>query len=735
MKPGLVFLEKKTIDHQKQNDKGEGKASLLFLGAFNIGQEICEESVKKIFSVYRDTMCQRDYVVAPLSVNDSDENAENNIVDFLKYAKDSGIDLFWGDDAILESLSESNSELDRTVLPGKHAKGFCVTVNGIQIAFLQYNKTKMPNGKSISAAISKMKQAGADVVILLCNIMTEKTKATADRLSSSGADLLIFNDPRKIRKYYRVVSNEGTPLSVIASQGSSTVEKGDSTSVAILCSIERDEENRFGIQLEYTSMFYNAEEGILQLSESNVSDMIGKGIPSAARTESRTKKKEKKNKTAMLVAEKYGASYQEVRKHMIFVKERYQIDDEEYLKGDYWRYQTENALIRKIEQKKKREARLLHKLALNMKMSEEEVEKRAEEVQQKFGINLIRFYSDDLFGMTDEEIAEFEEERKNGFQEKIQLVCEETGWKKSQVMNHIKKCKTFWGIKKRYYFLWHCWELPDEVLATYLTIEQSNQLCNRYNKKRNVLANKARFNVEYEEYLGRKFWLTEGEDHSFESFEQFLEGLSELICKPLDQHSGVGVRKEKVLPENHRDLYDRLMAGRVMLVEECIQQHPIMSSVNPTSINTIRLFTLFADGEVHNLCSFVRFGKLGSVTDNFGAGGFLAAVDVKTGKLISNAIDKFGTVVERHPDSNVQFLDFQIPMWDKVLEIASAAIQANEDIHYVGWDVAICPDKVVLIEGNSLPNGGAYQTVFAAEHIGQKYLFDPYLNDISEITH
>lgn len=54
-------------------------------------------------------------------------------------------------------------------------------------------------------------------------------------------------------------------------------------------------------------------------------------------------------------------------------------------------------------------------------------------------------------------------------------------------------------------------------------------------------------------------------------------------------------------------------------------------------------------------------------------------------------------------------------------------MNVQEGVNYVGWDVAICEDKVVLVEGNSAPDLVLIQAPYAPQFKGMKYLIEPYL--------
>jgi hypothetical protein len=77
--------------------------------------------------------------------------------------------------------------------------------------------------------------------------------------------------------------------------------------------------------------------------------------------------------------------------------------------------------------------------------------------------------------------------------------------------------------------------------------------------------------------------------------------------------------------------------------QERIRQFPWFSDFNPSSLNTLRIFTYrsVSNEEVHILHVVLRFGKPGSLVDNQASGGLSAGVS-KEGRLNSFAIDKYG---------------------------------------------------------------------------------------------
>lgn len=86
--------------------------------------------------------------------------------------------------------------------------------------------------------------------------------------------------------------------------------------------------------------------------------------------------------------------------------------------------------------------------------------------------------------------------------------------------------------------------------------------------------------------------------------------------------------------------------------------------------------------------------------DNLGSGGIVASIDVDNGIINSLAYSKNGDSFEVHPVTNVSFLGYEIPFWNEVVNLCKRAALLIPEVRCVGWDVAITPNKPIIIEGN-----------------------------------
>lgn len=152
-------------------------------------------------------------------------------------------------------------------------------------------------------------------------------------------------------------------------------------------------------------------------------------------------------------------------------------------------------------------------------------------------------------------------------------------------------------------------------------------------------------------------------------------------------------------------LSDFLEDKEELIVESVIKQTEQMSRFNSSSINTIRFMTtLFPNGEVKIIATFIKIGRAGMSVDNAGDGGNVdVCIDVETGELRhAMQYDGWRRIIEidKHPDSGAQLNGVIVENWDK---IKSEVIKFQKKLPFVkaaGWDIAITEEGPVVIEVN-----------------------------------
>lgn len=212
---------------------------------------------------------------------------------------------------------------------------------------------------------------------------------------------------------------------------------------------------------------------------------------------------------------------------------------------------------------------------------------------------------------------------------------------------------------------------------------------------------KQNFMREFRDYT-RRDCVVPGED-SFERVCAFLDENAQFMAKPYDGLGGQGV--EKVTSADITDrkaYYDHCVEGRIFL-EQLVRQHPDMNVLCPASVNTMRIMTFNDHGKPEILWMGLRVGNGVNAVDNFHAKGMGVAIDMKTGKLQGNAIDKDCNVFQVHPTTGVAFDGFRIPDFQEAVELVLKGALESDKILVIGWDVALSENGPVVIEANRRP--------------------------------
>lgn len=179
-------------------------------------------------------------------------------------------------------------------------------------------------------------------------------------------------------------------------------------------------------------------------------------------------------------------------------------------------------------------------------------------------------------------------------------------------------------------------------------------------------------------------------------FNEFIKKHSSFFVKPLNGMCGRGTSVLK------GDCFNELLTNGEWIIEEIVKQDDIMASFNNSSVNTIRLPSFYKNGQFIPIAPFFRTGRKGSIVDNGAAGGIFAAIDEKTGIIISDGYDEDNRTYQNHPDSGIKFRGFQIPQWNELLNTAKLAHKKLSDQRYIAWDFALTSKGWVLIEANSM---------------------------------
>lgn len=198
---------------------------------------------------------------------------------------------------------------------------------------------------------------------------------------------------------------------------------------------------------------------------------------------------------------------------------------------------------------------------------------------------------------------------------------------------------------------------------------------------------------------------------------------ADLFVKPIDGKGGRGAQRWDYLgPGRHRSSDGKALDTIGMLfaiaaqswsgpriIQPRVRNHSDLELLNNGALSTVRALTCLNESGDPELLGAVLRMAIGEnrVVDNLHAGGIAAAVDLETGRLglASNlGMDCSLGWLERHPTSGGQIEGFRLPHWDQFRAFTEQAHRAFSDRVLIGWDVAITPEGLILIEGNGAPD-------------------------------
>ncbi|HHH39726.1 MAG TPA: hypothetical protein ENK50_09145 [Sedimenticola sp.] len=248
----------------------------------------------------------------------------------------------------------------------------------------------------------------------------------------------------------------------------------------------------------------------------------------------------------------------------------------------------------------------------------------------------------------------------------------------------------------------------------------------------NKLAEKgimALFGIAGTEYLGYLEHSVGVDSHgerlrSTEELERLLRAFpGDAICfKPVESWAGQGFlsleiqdfRRSGSLRPMHGgepltagELYEQLGIGRGrgFIIESYFRQHDWYARLNPSSVNTFRLWVVADRGAAETRVGYLRIGRAGSMVDNQSAGGIVAPLDLESGRL-GPALDGLPgrETWTAHPDTGTPIAGESPPFLDESKALAEHCLDCFPGLRFAGVDVAVGPDGPVIIEMNVSPD-------------------------------
>ena len=295
--------------------------------------------------------------------------------------------------------------------------------------------------------------------------------------------------------------------------------------------------------------------------------------------------------------------------------------------------------------------------------------------------------------------------------EQARLVAETYGGSKAHWLFDMAWCLIRYGARPIDYVRFEFHKKSSYERNRHLTIFRYYRLMKKFGYFNETTHGKIAEYKTFADYI-RRPWIVVDKDTDSRIVKDFVAKQGVVFAKPNMGDQGKGVMKinaedsaavEELLLECKKDAY---------VVEGAIKQVPEIAAINPSSINTIRAYTLLnRKGEGQILGIMLRVGRKGSHVDNWGSGGIGYDFDIDTGVCIGYGRDKKNNPYIFHPDSNVQMVGFRLPNFENLKTTIIELTHRVPEARFVGWDIAITPNGYELVEMNC-PGGHDFLQAF-----------------------
>lgn len=181
----------------------------------------------------------------------------------------------------------------------------------------------------------------------------------------------------------------------------------------------------------------------------------------------------------------------------------------------------------------------------------------------------------------------------------------------------------------------------------------------------------------------------------------------EVVVKPTrESGSGKGVRLVNTSAEDPFSIHKKNY-----LIQKRIIQHKSLSELNESSVNIVRIVTLFIDGEVHLITSALRIGGVGEFTDNTvtkdGKGMIVIGID-ENGKLRKDGVFSCGLRTQSTP-GGISFSGREVYKYNEMVETAKSQHIRFPNIKFIGWDFTVNEEgEIIALEYNLKSPGVLY---------------------------
>lgn len=241
-----------------------------------------------------------------------------------------------------------------------------------------------------------------------------------------------------------------------------------------------------------------------------------------------------------------------------------------------------------------------------------------------------------------------------------------------------------------------------------------------------ILDNKLMFELYFEKQFeviksegllhNTQMYSKEGRQNAVNSILNILTLGFDCVVKPISGGGGYGIlfiekRDQEYFLNNRQitlvDLSNTINKLKNYICYRRFSQKGFSNKIYSKSLNTIRVLTMISPvtNEPFIAIAVHRFGTRRSENvDNWSNGGVSAEIEIETGRMskaVSYPYDGKLLWHSKHPDTGENIEGEVIPNWEKVKETVIDMARSVSMIPYIGWDIVLSDNSILVLEANS----------------------------------
>lgn len=207
-------------------------------------------------------------------------------------------------------------------------------------------------------------------------------------------------------------------------------------------------------------------------------------------------------------------------------------------------------------------------------------------------------------------------------------------------------------------------------------------------------------------------------DTSWGDFERNFSVLQrDLFAKPAKGFQGQGAMKFVWDGERHRDVADKAFEPNALwswletavaksgpyILQPAIQNHASLEELSGGSLVCVRALTHSVGTSARLVLAMMAMPAGDSHVSNFTHDDALGAPVDRVEGVLGPATAKARSAspgLTHHPATGAPIAGRTLPFWNELTALVTRAHSALPGVPLIGWDVAICPEGPLLIEGN-----------------------------------